>query len=85
MIKGVGKQIVLLNNTDSEIFEQAIFILKTGGKVPYQNMVKECERMISNHISGSCRKRGKNWWKIAFFMLLILSSLLIVYLVLSKF
>lgn len=84
MIKGVGKQIVLLNNTDSDIFEQAIFILKTGGKVPYQNMVKECERMISDHVSMNNRKKRKNWWKISFFLLLILFLALLIYLFLAK-
>ena len=72
MIKGVGKQIVLLNNTESDIFEQAIFILKTGGKIPYQSMVKECEKMISAHICHNSRKTKRNWWKIGFFLLLVI-------------
>ena len=83
MIKGVGKQIVLLHNTESEIFEQAIFILKSGGKVPYQNMVKECERMISTHISAN-RKGVKNRWKVAFIITLILFIILCAYVVWSK-
>lgn len=70
MIKGVGKQIVLLNNTESDIFEQAIFILRSGGKVPYQDMVRECERMMNSHINTKKHKTNKNWWKAGFFVLL---------------
>ena len=83
MIKGVGKQIVLLHNTESEIFEQAIFILKSGGKVPYQNMIKECERMISTHITAK-RRGSKNRCKIAFIVLLIMFVILGAYVIWSE-
>ncbi|MBQ4052262.1 MAG: hypothetical protein IJD09_01250 [Clostridia bacterium] len=78
MIKGVGKQIVLLNNTESEIFEQAIFILRPEGKVPYKNIVKECERMMNNHIRPDRENKRKNGWKFGFFVLLIVTILLAV-------
>lgn len=71
MIKGVGKQIILLNNTDSDIFEQAIFILRSGGKIPYKDVVKECEKMMNNHIKTRRGKPIRNWWRISFFLLLI--------------
>ncbi len=83
MIKGVGKQIVLLNNTDSDIFEQAIFILRSGGKVPYQDMVKECERMMNSHINAKKHFPAKNGWKVGFFVLLALAILMGVFLVLK--
>ncbi len=70
MIKGVGKQIVLLNNTESEIFEQAIFILKPGNKTPHQDIVKECERMMHHHIMANREPFQRNWWKIGFFFFL---------------
>lgn len=82
MIKGVGKQIVLLNNTESDIFEQAIFILRSGGKVPYQDMVRECERMMNSHIHSKRRSLTRNWWKIGFFALLIAVIGLIILLIL---
>lgn len=78
MIKGVGKQIVLLTNTDSDIFEQAIFILRSGGKVSSQDVVKECERMINNHIKGKKVHSSHNWWKTGFFIFLIVSIILTV-------
>ncbi len=67
MIKGVGKQIILLNNTDSDIFEQAIFILRSGGKIPYQDVVRECEKMMNSHIKAKKSASARNWWRIGFF------------------
>ena len=67
MIKGIGKQVVLLNNTDSDIFEQAIFILRRNNKIPHTDMVKECERMINTHIRLNKRVKERNFWKIGFF------------------
>ncbi len=78
MIKGIGKQIIQLNNTESEIFEQAIFILRPEGKTPYKNIVKECERMMSHHINPEREKRSRNRWRIAFFSLLVFTILIIV-------
>lgn len=72
MIKGVGKQIILLNNTDNELFEQAIFILKSGGKTPYKDVVKECEKMMNHHLRMRKGKADRNWWRIGFFLLLSL-------------
>ena len=71
MIKGVGKQIILLNNTDSDIFEQAIFILRSGEKIPYQDVVKECEKMMNSHIKAKHSVSTRNWWRIGFFILLV--------------
>ena len=77
MIKGIGKQIILLNNTESEVFEQAIFILRSEGKMPYKDIVKECERMMNHHIRPNRAEKVRNGWKIVFFLLLILTLLLV--------
>lgn len=76
MIKGVGKQIILLNNTESEIFEQAIFILKPDNKKSHQDIVKECERMMHHHIILNRKPLKRNWWKIGFFFFLISTIIL---------
>ena len=82
MIKGIGKQVVLLNNTESDVFEQAIFILRSGGKVPYQNMVKECERMINSHVRTK-KRNVQNGWKAGFFMMLAICIVLTVTLIIT--
>lgn len=78
MIKGIGKQIILMNNTESEVFEQAIFILRSQEKMPYKSIVKECERMMNNHIRPDREYKTKNGWKISFFILLLLTTALAV-------
>lgn len=79
MIKGVGKKIIMLNNTDSEMFEQAIFILKPEGKTPYKNIVKECERMMNCHLSPRRDQSVRNGWRIAFFVLLAITLSMVAY------
>ncbi len=76
MIKGVGRQIVLLSNTESEIFEQAIFILRRSGNIPHNDMVKECERIINTHIRTHRQIKMRNYWKIGFFAMCGISLLL---------
>ena len=55
MIKGVGKQVVVLTTPGSKIYEQAIFILKQpAGETPCDKaMVAEAERIINTHIFSS--------------------------------
>ncbi len=79
MIKGVGKQIILLNNTESDIFEQAIFILRSGDKTVYKDVVKECEKMMNSHIREKRGKPVRNWWKFGFFLLLTAVIILSIY------
>lgn len=78
MIKGVGKRIVLLNNTDSELFEQAIFILRSDEKQKREDLVKECERIMNLYMSGKRYINKSNGWKRAFYLLLITSILLMI-------
>ncbi len=78
MIKGVGKRIVLLNNTDSELFEQAIFILRSDEKQKREDLVKECERIMNLYMSGRRHHSKSNGWKKAFYLLLITSILLMI-------
>ncbi len=55
MFKGIGKQVVVLKNTDSKIFEEAIFIIRDGKKTNRDDMISECERIIRE---GSSHDRG---------------------------
>ncbi len=76
MIKGVGRRIILLNNTESELFEQAIFILRQQKSASNQDIIKECERMINQNIRVN-KSVAINKWKIGFFILLAVLSVLI--------
>ena len=47
MFKSIGKQVVILKNPESKIFEEAIFIVKDGIHHPQRDMLEECERIIN--------------------------------------
>ena len=53
MFKGIGKQVVILKNTDSKIFEEAIFIVRDGTKAGNADILTECERIIKNYSCGN--------------------------------
>ena len=84
MFKGIGRQVVVLKNTDSDIFEEAIFILRDGTKASKTDMLTECERIIKNNCTGKIRlkKKSKNkklfYWGLAIFVLLITVVLLLI-------
>lgn len=65
MFKGVGRQVVVLKNTDSKIFEEAIFVLRDNAKASKSDMLAECERIIKANYMGSTvtarRKKVKLW------------------------
>ena len=56
MVKGVSKQIIVVQNPDKELFEQAIFILKdeaVGKGITEDLLLKEAQRTIN------CRKNKR--------------------------
>lgn len=63
MIKGVEKKIIVVNNTESEQFEQAVFILKNANNIPQKNVVKECERMMYLHTHVNDWHEKEKIWK----------------------
>lgn len=82
MIKGIGKQIIQLVHTESDEFEQIIFILKPDHSSDHGKIVKECERIMHQHLKE--RKGQKtNRWKVGFFILLSIIPLLIVALIIK--
>lgn len=78
MIKGIGKQVVLLKNPKSDLFEQAIFILKENSEALPQDIVDECERIINDHIIESCSSKFKlsNYSKLKNITIIALCTLL---------
>ncbi len=55
MIKGIQKNVVILKNTKSPIFEEAYFILRErpGEKIHKGDMISEANRIISANIIHS--------------------------------
>lgn len=55
MVKGISRQVIVVNSPDQQLFEQAIFILKDGQKgVTDETLLKEAKRLIAT--SGAKKK-----------------------------
>ncbi len=64
-IKGSSKQVVILTEPGSKLFEQAIFIMKQEDGACSADLLSEAERIINAHIFSSAmlpsRRRPKGW------------------------
>ena len=55
MVKGISRQVILVHGPDTELFEQAIFILKDNAKdITDEMLLKEAKKIIN---SPESRKR----------------------------
>ena len=49
MVKGISRQVLLVHGPDTELFEQAIFILKDNAEgVTDEMLLKEAKRIINS-------------------------------------
>ena len=49
MVKGISKQVILVHGPDTELFEQAIFVLKDNAcAITEDVLLKEAKKIISN-------------------------------------
>ena len=61
MVKGISRQVILVHGPDTEMFEQAIFILKENtGEVTDEMLLKEAKRIINN-AEKTRRPSGPVW------------------------
>ena len=60
MLKGISRQVIVVRSPDPELFEQAIFVLRDGGReVSDEVLLKEANRLIGKrHQEDSKRKFG---------------------------
>ncbi len=60
-MKGYQKRVIYLKNTGSQIFDEALFFVKSEGDVKntdYNDMVTEANRIIDESL-GNADKRGR--------------------------
>lgn len=58
MVKGVQRQVIVVQSPDRELFEQAIFIIRDGQTgISDEALLKEAKRLI-----GSCRNPKQSKW-----------------------
>ena len=59
MVKGISRQVIVVQSPDQKMFEQAIFILKDGQQdVTDEVLLKEAKKLLG--VSGAKKKR-KLW------------------------
>ena len=65
MVKGISRQVIVVQSPEQKLFEQAIFILKEDAKpVSDEALLKEAERVIRGPMGGRKRRlvlRGPVW------------------------
>ncbi len=85
MIKGVNKQIIEVNNTDSIYFERAVFYLRPGVRtLPSEVSNREIDRYLANCGLSTKRKRfSLKLGKILICLLLLTTTIFITFLMLN--
>ena len=59
MVKGVSRQVIVVNSKEQEFFEQAIFILKDGQTaITDEQLLKEAKKLVG--VNGKSKRR-KLW------------------------
>jgi hypothetical protein len=81
-LKGCQKNVIMLKGTDSEIFEEAFFVLRRDveldGKVGKSDMVNEAQRILNAHTSdGDIIIKGKKSKEVVSFAAGAVSTLLL--------
>ncbi len=62
MVKGISKQVIVVNAPEQEMFEQAIFILKEDAKsVTDEALLKEAKRLLHTHNTEEKPWQGAVW------------------------
>ena len=64
MVKGISRQVIVVQAPDPELFEQAIFILKdkaVGEGITEEALLKEARRVIHTPEAFSGRGAGPVW------------------------
>lgn len=53
MVKGISRQVILVESPDTQLFEQAIFILKDNAEdITDEMLLKEARKIINNPKKG---------------------------------
>ena len=90
MLKGIGRSVVVVSDVESDLFEQAIFILSPKGASGYVNdsdeVVKEARKVLSGYTAKyyiAQKKRSKTksknramWISVSVAAILFLSLML---------
>lgn len=59
MLKSIGKQVVIVKNPKSKIFEEAIFVIKDGINHSENDILQECEKIINEQSLRFNKRKNK--------------------------
>lgn len=83
LLKGIGKQVVVIKKTDSEMIEEAIFIIKDNITYSKPDILSECKKIIrESNNTTLIRKNKYKYIRIIFYSVLsiILIALALIFL-----
>ena len=72
MVKGISKQVIVVQSPDPKLFEQAIFILKegaVGGGITDEILLKEAKALLHSDATRSRNNWGPALWALGGAML----------------
>ena len=64
MVKGITRQVIVVNSPSEDIFDQAIFILKDSAVeegITEEKLMKEAKRCIRGEAEGKLFQSGPAW------------------------
>ena len=57
MVKGISRQVIVVNSPDPKLFEQAIFIVRNGQKeITDDLLLKEAKQLMNMHCVSKCNR-----------------------------
>ena len=62
MVKGVTRQVILVEPTDRQKFEKAIFILRDGGRESAEELLRQAGEIASETMGGGRKARQRPAW-----------------------
>lgn len=61
MLRGVNKRIIEVNDTGSDMFEKALFFVKSGKDISDERLEKEAHRIIGSYFASDTQKEHKGY------------------------
>ncbi len=61
MLKGINKNIVVVKDTGSDYFDEAIFIVNPNVKVAQSVLIDEAKKIVENSVEKPIKKKRRVW------------------------
>ncbi|MBQ2697371.1 MAG: hypothetical protein IJF59_01745 [Clostridia bacterium] len=63
MLRGLSKQVIVVRNTGSDYFEEAIFIVNPAARADQGDLAAEARRLVAEGAgrAAASKRRGRKW------------------------